>query len=94
MLSFLKQSLVWLGSIWSESDGSGSTTRVLMTVLVSFIVGAGTSFTVATHQKIITIEQFNAFLSAGGSFIALTVPIIYGINKAADWANNAAKKQD
>ena len=80
--------LHWLRSIWSEADGNGSTTRVLMFILVSFIVGVGVSFAVATHQKIITIEQFNAFLQSGGLFITTTVPVIYGINKMADWASS------
>jgi hypothetical protein len=76
---------VWVRSIWSEPNGNGSSTRVIITAIVSFILGIGISFGVATHKKLITIEQFNSFLSSGSTFILTTCGPLYGANKAADW---------
>jgi hypothetical protein len=80
--------LTWVRSIWSEPDGSGSSTRVHLTMITAFILGVGISFGVATHQKKITIDQFNQFLNAGGTFLVTTCGPLYAANKAADWLKN------
>ena len=77
--------LTWTKSIWSEPDGSGSSTRVHMTMLIAFILGVGISFGIATHQKRVSIEQFNNFLAAGATFIVTTCGPLYGANKVADF---------
>ncbi len=82
----------WIKSIWSEPNGNGSSTRVIITAIISFILGVGISFAVATHAKLITIEQFNNFLSAGGNFILTTCGPLYGANKAADWLKSKDQK--
>lgn len=84
----MKTFFTWLKSIWSEPDGSGSSTRVHMTMLIAFILGVGISFGVATHQKRVTIEQFNNFLNAGATFIVTTCGPLYAANKAADYLKN------
>jgi len=84
----MKAFLTWLKSIWSEPDGSGSSTRVHMTMLIAFILGVGISFGVATHQKRVSIEQFNNFLNAGATFIVTTCGPLYAANKAADFLKN------
>jgi hypothetical protein len=78
----------WIKSIWSEPDGSGSSTRVHITVLIVFILGMGLSFGIATHQKRITMEQFNSFLNSAGTFLVTTCGPLYGLNKAADVYKN------
>jgi hypothetical protein len=78
----------WIRSIWSEPDGTGSSTRVHMTALIAFIIGIGLSFGIATHQKKVSIEQFNNFLSAGSTFLVTTCGPLYGANKVADYLKN------
>jgi hypothetical protein len=78
----------WIRSIWSEPDGTGSSTRVHMTALIAFIIGVGLSFGIATHQKKVSIEQFNNFLSAGSTFLVTTCGPLYGANKVADYLKN------
>jgi hypothetical protein len=75
----------WLKTVWSEPDGTGSSTRVHMTALIAFILGVGISFGIATHQKKFSIEQFNNFLSAGSTFLVTTCGPLYGANKVADY---------
>lgn len=74
----------WAKSIWSEPDGSGSSTRVITTSLVAFIIGVGLSFGLAVHLKKITMDQFDSFLSAGSLFIVTTCAPLYAANKTAD----------
>jgi hypothetical protein len=78
----------WVLSIFSEPSGNGSTTRVLISMVVAFIIGCGVSFAVATHQKSITMDQFNSFLGAGGLFIVTSAGPLYALNKMADAYKN------
>lgn len=78
----------WTKSIWSEPDGTGSSTRIHITAITTFILGIGLSFGVATHQKKITVEQFDSFLSSAATFLVTTCGPLYGINKAVDYLNN------
>jgi hypothetical protein len=77
----------WLKSVFSESDGTGSSTRVSIGLLVSFVIGVGIAFCVGVHRKTITIAEFNAFLGAAATFLTATCGPLYGVNKLADWAN-------
>ena len=78
----------FLKSVFSESDGSGSASRVMIGMIVSFILGIGIAFSTLVCSHKITIEQFNDFLNKGGSFILTTCGPLYGINKAADAYKN------
>ena len=82
----------WIKSIWSEPDGTGSSTRIHITMLIAFILGVGIAFGIATHQKRITVEQFNNFLNAGSTFLVTTCGPLYGANKAADWLKSRDNK--
>jgi hypothetical protein len=87
-ISIFKPLLSFLRSTYSESDGSGSSTRVHIAALLSFVIGVGVSFSVMVHHKVITIEQFDSFLSAGGTFLVTSCGALYGINKLSSWAEN------
>ncbi len=89
----IQKGLSWVKSIWSEPDGSGSSTRIHITAFVTFILGVGIAFGVATHQKKFTIEQFDSFLTAASGFVVTTCGPLYGANKLADWAKNKDNKQ-
>jgi len=84
----------WLKSAYSESDGSGSSTRIHMTALIAFVIGVGLAFGVATHEKKFTIEQFDGFLGAGATFIVTTCGPLYGLNKASDVLNKKNNNDD
>jgi hypothetical protein len=92
MIAFLKtffaQFFTWLRSVYSESDGSGSSTRIHMTLLILFVLGVGVSFAVSVHHKLITLEQFDSFLTSGATFIVTTCGALYGINKVSEYANS------
>jgi hypothetical protein len=76
-------SLDFIKSILSEPDGTGSTTRVLMAVIVFFTIGAGIFLCGALHSKHITVEQLNSYLTTGGQFVVTTTGPLYLINKGA-----------
>jgi hypothetical protein len=75
-------------SVFSEADGTGSASRILIALLVVFVVGAGASFAVAIHVHKLTINDFNSFLSAAGTFLVTTTSPLYGINKLTDAYKN------
>lgn len=81
-----KPFLTWLKSVYSEADGTGSSTRVHIAVLIAFIVAVGSSFGVLVHRHTITMEQFDGFLSSGATFITVTCGTLYGVNKVGSWA--------
>jgi len=85
MMKFMVAMLTWLKSVYSESSGSGSSTRVHIGVILAFIVGLGVSFAVATHTHRITIEQFNNFLQSAGTFFVTTSGPLYAANQAGNW---------
>jgi len=78
----------FIKSVFSEADGTGSVSRVLIALLITFIVGAGVSFGAAVHLHKITLSDFNSFLSAASAFIVTTTAPLYGINKASDAYKN------
>ena len=87
-LHSLKPALAWLKSVYSEADGTGSSTRIHISLLTSFVISVGVSFGIMVHKHSISVEQFNQFLVAGGTFIATTCGPLYGVNKVAEWAKN------
>lgn len=86
LVSFFQSFILWLRSVYSESDGSGSSTRVHMAAVIAFVLGVGVSYCLSVHHKLITIEQFDAFLTAGATFIVTICGALYGINKVSSWA--------
>jgi hypothetical protein len=78
----------WIRSVYSEPDGSGSSTRVVISSLIFFTIGVGISFAIQVHEHVITIEQFDSFLAAAATFITTTCAPLYGVNKLADWAKS------
>lgn len=78
---FLDKSLSFIKSVLSD-NGVGSSTRVNVTMLVVFIVGAGTALMFKLHTPV-TVSDINSFLSSAGQFLALTTGTLYGINRAA-----------
>jgi len=88
IIQFVKSFFSWLRSVYSESDGSGSSTRLHIAAVLAFILGCGVSFCVSVHQKVITIEQFDAFLGVAGTFIMTVAGVLYGLNKTSEYLNN------
>lgn len=84
----------WVKSIWSEPNGAGSSTRVITTSLVAFVIFVGLSFSVAVHLKKITMDQFDQFLSAGSLFIVTTCAPLYATNKVADAYKDKTSKDN
>jgi hypothetical protein len=90
---FLTAFFSWLRSVFSEPDGTGSSTRVVISALIGFAIAAGFSFAYLVHIKTITIEQFDGFLTAAGTFITVTCGPLYGVNKLADYGKNKQPTQ-
>jgi hypothetical protein len=78
----------WLRSAYSESDGTGSSTRVHVGLIIAFTVGVGVSFAVSVHHKLISLGDFDAFLGAAAAFTTATCGALYGINKLGSWAES------
>jgi hypothetical protein len=80
--------LDFIKSVFSEPDGSGSSSRIMIAILIAFILGVGISLSTLIFNKKITIEQFDNYLSTGANFILTTCGPLYGMNKAADAYKN------
>lgn len=98
IFNFLKQLFVWLQSVYSD-NGVGSSTRVHIAALLTFILAVGISFAVSVHTKLITIEQFDSFLSSSAIFFTSTAGTLYTLNQAGNVLqkredNKAAQNQD
>ena len=81
----------WLKSVYSESDGTGSSTRLHIGLLIAFVISVGVSFAHLVHIHVLTVEQFNGYLSASGTFLVTVCGVLYGANKLADWAKGNSK---
>lgn len=81
MWSFVK-------SILSGSDGTGSSTRLCMVSLVSFVIGVGVTLVCKLHTPV-TVLDIDNYLAAAGLFIATTCGPLYLINKGADAVKNS-----
>jgi hypothetical protein len=76
----------------SESDGSGSTTRVLIFGLVIAAIAWSSILCFDAHKHKITVEQFNSYLSSIGQYLTVTATPLYAVNKTADVFNNKNKQ--
>ena len=76
----------WLRSCYSEPDGTGSSTRIHISLLIAFVLSVGASFAHLVNLHVISIEQFCIFLGAAATFLVTTTGPLYGANKLADWA--------
>ena len=88
----MKQFLTWLKSIWSEPDGSGSSTRIHCSALIAFVIACGISLAILVHRKVVTVEQFDAFLGSAATFVSVTCGPLYGLNKLSDWAKSKTQQ--
>lgn len=86
MKAWILKILHFIKSVYSEPDGSGSSTRVHIGLLTVFVISVGVGFSVLVFKKSITIEQFDNFLSSAATFLIGTCGPLYGVNKLADWA--------
>jgi hypothetical protein len=77
-------------SAFSEPDGTGSSTRLIIACLVSFVVGSGVSMVTHIHGPI-SVQDFNSFLSSAGVFLATTCGPLYLINKGSAVMNQEKK---
>lgn len=93
LLEVLKPFFSFLKSVYSEPDGTGSSTRLHITAILFFVLGVGSVFGAQVLKKNITIEQFNQFLNSGGEFVLTTGGPLYTANKAADWLKNRDNKE-
>ena len=82
----------WVLSIWSEANGNGSTTRILITAIFAFILGVGATFAVSTYQKKIGMSDFCNFLGSAGTFLVTTSGPLYLMNTAKDVLKNRDNK--
>lgn len=78
--------LSFVRSMFSESDGSVSTTRIVIALVFAFIIGAGVTLVAKLHTPVIA-SDINNFLSSAGMFITTTCAPLYAINKGADVMN-------
>ena len=85
MVNFLKQLFLWLKSVYSESSGNGSATRVHIGLIVGFVIAVGLSFATAVHLHKLTIDQFNSYLNTAGQFVVVTGGPLYAANQAGNW---------
>lgn len=86
----LKPLLSFFKSVYSD-NGVGSSTRVHIGILVTFVVAVGLSFAAAVHLHKVTIEQFNSFLASGATFLTTTCGSLYGANQIGSWLS---KRED
>jgi len=90
----MKALFAWLKSVYSEPSGNGSSTRILLGMIVAFILGIGVSFAISTNHGKFSMDQFCHYLETSGNFILTTGGPLYGINKAADAYKNKGNGND
>lgn len=79
----------WLRSIFSEADGTGSSTRVYVGLVVSFSLGFVTALLLKVHGPI-TVSEFCSAVGVLGEFAGGICGALYGINRLGNWADNKA----
>lgn len=82
--------LDFIKSVFSEADGSGSASRIMIAVLVGFIVGSGATIAYRLHGSFV-VADLDSFLNAAGMFIATTCSPLYLINKGAAVLKNGGQ---
>jgi hypothetical protein len=78
----------FIRSAFSEPDGNGSSSRILIAILIAFTLGVGIAFSTLVFSKRVTIDQFEGYMSSGANFIITTCGPLYGINKVSDAYKN------
>lgn len=84
MAEWINKTFAWLRSVYSEADGTGSSTRVHVGLLVVFVVIVGFLFEHLVAHGVMKPEQFFAYLGVAGTFLATVCGVLYGTNKVAD----------
>ena len=65
-----------------------------MAAIIAFSLGVGVSFAVSVHHKLVTLDQFDTFLTSAATFITATCGSLYGMNKLAAWGTDKNKQDD
>lgn len=79
----------WLRSMLSEANGTGSSSRFCVVLLIVFTLGFVTALLFKV-QRPVTVAEFCQALNALTIFATGVCGALYGINKAADVFNNRA----
>ena len=73
-----------------ESDGSQSSTRLCIVLIVVFVLGVITALLFKIHAPI-SVAEFSQAVSALGVFAASVCGALYGINRFGEALDNRAK---
>ena len=63
--------LPFFKSAFSEPDGTASSSRILIAMIITFVLGVGIMFATSVKKSTLTITDFDNFLGAGGTFIGI-----------------------
>jgi hypothetical protein len=88
MISSIKSALTWLRSAYSEDTGQGSSTRLVISALVGFVIVCGISLAILVHEKRVTVAEFNSFLGAASGFLVTSTTPLYASNKLAAYGRD------
>jgi len=89
MVDFSK--LCFVRSMLGESDGSVSSTRVCVALVIVFALGWVTAL-VTKVKGPVSVAEIGTLLGPLGVFVGAICGSLYGINKAADVLNNRAAR--
>ena len=81
----------YLRSMLSEADGTGSSTRLCVLLVIVFTLGFVTALIWKIHAPV-TVAEFCQAISALTLFATGICAALYGINRAADVFNNRAER--
>lgn len=79
----------FLRSMLSESDGSVSSTRVWIGLVIAFASGWITALVTKVHGPV-TLPELGAFVGQVGLYVSGICTTLYGINVAKDVLNKRA----
>jgi hypothetical protein len=74
-----------------ESDGSKSSTRLCVVLIVVFVLGFITALLTKVHAPI-TIAEFAQAVGALGTFCVAVCGALYGINRLGECLDNRAQR--
>lgn len=79
----------YLRSMLSEKDGTGSSSRLCLVLVVVFTLGFISALVWKIHAPI-TVPDFCQAVGALGTFVLSTVGVLYGINRLGNFGDNKA----
>lgn len=83
------QQAPFLRGVFSEGDGTPSSSRICVFAVIAFTLGFGTALVWKIHAPV-TVGEFCQALSALTLFASGICGALYGINRAADVLNKRA----